>query len=88
MLLFFAHAAAATTPPLTNRTNTSDPCRMFFTCLKMDAGKLEASLEGLEVTEALYLGESVRLVDPKDPEVSQPGGAELLYGGGGEVMGG
>lgn len=36
----------------------------------MDEAKLRASLEGLEVREALFLGESVRLADPKDPEVS------------------
>lgn len=35
----------------------------------MDEAKLQASLEGLEVREALYLGESVRLADPKHPEV-------------------
>lgn len=35
----------------------------------MDEAKLVASLEGLEVREALYLGETVRLADPKDPEV-------------------
>ncbi|CAN0192432.1 unnamed protein product, partial [Scytosiphon promiscuus] len=35
---------------------------------EMDKDKLQASLDGLEVREALYLGESVRLVDPNGAE--------------------
>lgn len=38
---------------------------------KIDKDKLLASLEGLEVREPLYLGESVRLVDPTNAEVSR-----------------
>lgn len=37
----------------------------------MDETKLQASLDGLSVRDALYLGESVRLVDPDNAEVSQ-----------------
>lgn len=56
---------------------------VFFQNPKKNAGSLQASLEGLKVEKALYLGEAVRLVDPQDPEVCVCAccfGGEVLIG--------